>query len=498
MRNKANYFAGSFLWGVIAKLLDAGIKFLTIPLLLSYFGKQNYGLLTLAISTNAYMQLLDMGMNTGGVKFFAQWIATGKYNLIDRVARTNISFYLIIGLLNSLILIILAADGSRLFKVSPEEFITFKSLLYILSAFCIVNWLIFVFNQLLIADEKIIFTQQMLVIKSIWGLLVIWMTIYFEWSIKQYFSYYLLSNLIIIFPYFFYCQKRKLVSSIVPALYWKDFSIVFKYGLGILAMSLFQFTATQSRPLILGMFVKEGVGILTEYRIIEVFPIFIISLGSMLISIFLPKTSKAIQNNDRLSIEKLAYEGTRYSSILIALLCFPIIINAKELLTLYVGTAYSELAIWLMLWVFTLTLFLHNSPISSLVLSSGKTKMLVYSSAIACVISVLINVILANKLGVGSAVIGYLIYVIIQMSFYYFYFNNRILHLNSWRVFKSFIVPTFIGIVVSGVIMIIKIHTAILLLEIFVKTILWVAGFVCSLFITKSLKISEVKTILFK
>ena len=52
------YVAGAFAWGVVTKFLDAAIKFLTIPLLLGYFGKEDYGLLTLAIATNAYMHLL--------------------------------------------------------------------------------------------------------------------------------------------------------------------------------------------------------------------------------------------------------------------------------------------------------------------------------------------------------------------------------------------------------------------------------------------------------
>src|SRR5690606_11267077 len=102
-------------------------------------------------------------------------------------------------------------------------------------------------------------------------------------------------------------------------------------------------------------------------------------VGGMLINIFLPKTSKAIQNNDRSVIEDLAYTGTRYTSIAVTLLCFPILLNAEELLTLYVGASYSYLAVWLMLWVATLTLNLHNSPVSSLVLATGKTRMLVYS-----------------------------------------------------------------------------------------------------------------------
>ena len=69
------YFAGSFIWSVISKLTDAAVKFFTIPLMLHYFGKDNYGILTLAVATNAYMNLLNLGINTGAVKYFSQWIA---------------------------------------------------------------------------------------------------------------------------------------------------------------------------------------------------------------------------------------------------------------------------------------------------------------------------------------------------------------------------------------------------------------------------------------
>ena len=79
-----------------------------------------------------------------------------------------------------------------------------------------------------------------------------------------------------------------------------------------------------------------------------------------MLSIF-AKTSFNIQNNDRRTIERIAYEGTKYTSILVALLCFPIMLSARELLMLYVGVEYSYLSPWLFLWVFTLTLSLHNS-----------------------------------------------------------------------------------------------------------------------------------------
>ncbi|NLL51428.1 MAG: hypothetical protein GX248_01840, partial [Peptococcaceae bacterium] len=290
----------------------------------------------------------------------------------------------------------------------------------------------------------------------------------------------------------------RLIRSILPAFYWKDFSIVFKYGLAILAMSIFQFTATQSRPLILAAFSTSGIGVLTEYRIIEVFPIFIISLGGMLISIILPKSAKAIQDNDRGKIEQIAYKGTRYTSVIVSLLCFPVMLSARELLELYVGEGYTYLSLWLVLWVFTLVLYLHNSPVSSLVLSTGKTKMLVYSSAISCVVSIVINAVLTNIYGVGSAVIGYLVYIIIQMSFYYLYFNSSVLGLKSMRVFKSFIIPTGLGFVAFIGAQLLKIEMSSLLLQLIVKTVVWGVFYLLMLILFRVVDIRKISEVLLK
>lgn len=467
------YISGSFIWGAISKFLDAGIKFLTIPILLNFFGKENYGLLTLAIATNAYMALLDLGMNIGAVKFFSQWISVGKYDLLHRTARTSITFYLGISLINSIVLVALGIWGADVFQITLKEFATFQKMLFLLAAFSVVNWITFVFNQLLIADEKIAFTHQIASVKSVLGLVAVGAVILFNWSLIQYFVIYLAINSFVIVPYFFICKREGLIDSLFPAFYWQDFVIVFKYGLAILAMSLFQFSAIQSRPIVLAMFSKDGVGILAEYRIMEVFPLFIISIGGMLVSVFLPKTSRAIQNGDKGSIEKMAYLGTKYTSILVSVLCFPVMLSAQELLSLYVGAEYSHLTVWLFLWVFTLTLSLHNSPVSSLVLATGKTKMLVYSTAIASVISIILNALLANVFGVGSAVIGYLVYIIIQVLFYYLYFNNKVLGLKSLRVFKAYIVPTGLGGGAFVIVYFFGIESGSLYVQIIINSVQW-------------------------
>ena len=89
-----SYFFSAFFWSTLSKILNAIFGFVSVPLLLGFFGKAEYGLLSIATACNGYMHLMDLGMNTGAVKFFAQWEAEGHRNMIYRVAKTNISFYL--------------------------------------------------------------------------------------------------------------------------------------------------------------------------------------------------------------------------------------------------------------------------------------------------------------------------------------------------------------------------------------------------------------------
>jgi O-antigen/teichoic acid export membrane protein len=221
-------------------------------------------------------------------------------------------------------------------------------------------------------------------------------------------------------------------------------------------MAVFQMTAVKLRPVILGIFSMNGVGIIADFRVMETITIFIISVGGMFISIFLPKTSRLLSTNEREKIAQFAYNATKYTSVICVILCMPFLLNGGDILTIYVGKEYLPLVPWLNLWIVTILFFLHNSPIASLVLSTGRTKMLVFCSAASCVISLIINAVLCHRLGAGSAVVGYFVYISIQMSFYYFYFNNRVLGLNSWRVFQSFIIPALTGFLAAFFVMFLR------------------------------------------
>ena len=153
-----------------------------------------------------------------------------------------------------------------------------------------------------------------------------------------------------------------------------------------------------------------------------------------------------VAKKDHAATEHFAYKWTRLTTIVVNILCFPFIIGAKDALSAYVGTQYSNLSIWLIIWVLTVLWQMHTTPGNALVLAYGKTKLLVIVTAADCVLSIVLNCILSKYLGVGSAIVAYAFYVLIIIGLYYIAFYKKLLGLSRLKLFLDFLYPTLIAV----------------------------------------------------
>lgn len=502
MSLKNNYYISSFFWSTLQKVLVAVFGFISVPLLLGYYGKADYGLLSIATACNGYMHLLDLGMNTGAVRFYSQWKAEGKMDKIFSVARSNITFYIIIAAINIVLLLALAIFGEPLFSVTHEQFHQLRMCLLVLALFSVFSWVTTVFNQLLIADQQMTFTMQVQCVITFFKAALIGVIFIANLTLTVYFFFltFLVSAAYI--PYAWRCKRRGLIDSFRPSWNWSDFKPVMLFSLSIFALGIFQTTATQSRPIILSIFAADGAGTVAEFRIIEVIPQLIIMIGGTFSGIFLPKTSEMVAKHKEEEMKKFAYKWTTYTTIVVCCLCFPFILCAKEVLTAYVGAEYAFLSPWLIIWIITVLIQMHTTPGNSLVLAHGKTKILVQVISIACIFSMLLNIFLCKHLEVGSAVVAYFIYVIIIIGLYYVYFYKKLLCLSRFRMAKTFILPCILALVVFACVCQIHITTEMfgpineriaLIFVCLFKTLTWIIPFVLLLFIFRFIDIRDFK-----
>jgi O-antigen/teichoic acid export membrane protein len=438
-------FSGSA-WGILAKILDAAAKFITIPLLVGYYGKADYGLIALAFSLNAYLRLMDLGMNVGSVRFFSMWVAKEEWDKIKKVSRSSMLFYGTIGLINAGIFFLMADYGKYFFNLEEDQLSAYRWMMYILSASTVFNWISNVVIQLLSAKDELGYVNRITVISSILNFTVALVAIYFQWPLTLYFLFYTLSLLITI-PFNVYRLRVypvPLSDLLSPKWDGKAFKEIIGYSMAIFIMGLFQLTANELRPILLARF-ASGLDVLTDYRVIQTIAMLIVSFGGIFLQVLLPSASKIYAENNPPKLEKMVIEATKYISVFLSLVVFLLILNSNDLLLIYMGEDYQSLSIWLVIWLLTVLLSMHNTPVASLVLSSGKTKFLIYSSATACIVSLPITVIFAPQLNVGAAVIGYFVYMLIQIGFFYVYYIPKVLKLDNGKIFFGSFFPSVLG-----------------------------------------------------
>jgi len=57
-------------WTTIVNIINGVYGFISVPILIAYFGKSDYGLIGLAMSVNLYLRLIDLGFSSTNVRFF--------------------------------------------------------------------------------------------------------------------------------------------------------------------------------------------------------------------------------------------------------------------------------------------------------------------------------------------------------------------------------------------------------------------------------------------
>lgn len=443
----ANKIAKGTFWTTISNIINGIYGFVSVPLLIAYYGKSNYGLIGLAMSVNVYLRLMDMGLNSTNVRFFSNWIEKKQLNRVNKLFQSSLSIYGIIGLLNTIILLIVSVFANSIFNVSSEQVIILKQLLYILAISAFFNWMISCLDQLVRANEFVGWSQKVGLIAKMIQVLILVATIIFKFNIQVYFALSTFSYFIVI-PFLIW--KIRKVSPYIIFRFGFDRDIlkeIIPYTLNIFSFGLFQFSINYLRPVLLG--IEGSMESITDYRVLNGIVQIVIMIGGAFLGIILPSAAKAVARNDKSAQLKMAYDGTKYITIALCFCCFGVIGVSKELITLYVGDSYLHLVPWLVIWLLT-TLSSHNQAISSLILSGSNIRAITFCTIISSIIGLIVCWILIPILDVGGTIIGYGLYCLIQILFYYLYYWPKKMQLDSKKIFvKSFSPAVLVGCVIG-------------------------------------------------
>ena len=445
--NSSRIIAQGVLWTTILNVVNALYGFVSVPILIALYGKSDFGLIGLAISINVYLRLMDLGFNSTNIRYFSSWLAKGNYSNVNKLFRTSLSFYGSIGLINAIILLIISYFSNYIFNLSVEQDIIIKHLLYILSISAFLSWFSSCFDQLIKGNEHVGWTQMALLLPKCSQFIILFLTITFHFSIELYYGLTALS-LILVIP--FMIAKIKSINPFIsfsPSFDKVVFKEVLPYSLNIFSLGIFQFSIIYLRPIFLG--ILSSPDSITEYQIMDGIVKVVLLFGGAVGGVILPSASRIIAKHDDDAKNKIAYQGTKYVSIMLSFCCFGMISVTPDIISLYVGPEYLYIVKWLDLWIF-ITICSHNQAISGLILADTNIKMITISTMFAAIIGLILCWFLIPYYGVGGTVISYGVYLVIQLLFYYLYYWPVVMKLNSLKVFGiSFAPYVLLGLICS-------------------------------------------------
>ena len=446
---KAKVIVSGVAWTVINNVVSILYGIVSVPFLIHYFGKEEYGLIGLALSVNVYIQLLDMGMTNSNVRFFSEYITKDDKEHVQKLFGLTNLFYLLIGVLNSIILFGVSFFVEDLFKVTPEQAIILRNLLWILAFNATFSWISVCFDQLLRANEIIDWIKKRTTFLKVMQFVILALTIWLNLSIELYFFGYIFIVTVILPLTIVKTKKLMPGLKLAPKFDRGMFRIIFPYAMSIFSFSIFQFLAFNFRPLFLGN--MSGPGSVAEFNIMNAIAMVVTVISGTFVQVLLPIVTKMTVNADNKGINTVVFQGTKYATILLSTIIVLLIISVKEILTLYVGEEYTSLSVWMVVWLLTLCLS-HRNVMTSLVFTEKKLRSVAIMGAVAMCLAIAAYIVFIPRFGVGGVVIGFLIHELTHTLFYYIYFFPVRLHVPSGQVFLKSVLPCWVTYLAIGIV----------------------------------------------
>lgn len=443
----AKKIARGAIWTTTANIVNGAYGFISVPLLIAYFGKSNYGLIGLALSVNVYLNLMDLGLNSTNVRFFSNWLAKGEKDNVNKLFGTSMSFYGVVGLLNAIIMFVVGLFAQKIFHLGEEQGAILMHLFFILAISAFISWYTSCFDQLIQANEYVGWTGQVKILAKLLQCLILVLTLVLKFNIELYYALTTFSMFIVI-PFCVH-KIRKLCPYIhfIPHFDKTIFKQILPYSLNIFSFGIFQFSFYNLRPVFIGL--RATPADVTDFSVLNGIANIVMMLGGSFMGVFLPSVTKAVAKNNIEAVNHVIYDGTKYISILLCFCSFGVISVAPELLHIYVGPSFNYLTIWLVIWLVLLTLS-HNQAISALILAGSDIRAITYSSICASILGLLVCWFTIPIYKVGGAVIGFVVYEVFQLTFYYTYYWPRKMNIDSVKVFSKCYAPyLLLGMVIS-------------------------------------------------
>jgi O-antigen/teichoic acid export membrane protein len=415
---------------VIRILAVSLIALVLPPLLVRTLPRETYGTWILILQLSAYVNFFDFGVQTAVGRFVARTDELQDVEYRNRIVTTSLMILVGGSLLSLLMIAGIAWQFPHLFQDLPKALLgDARSTLLLVGVSAAIGLPASVFGGVFIGLQRSEVPVIILVISRFIGAVLIGVVVYSHGSIVLMGAVTALTNLV---PQIFtYIACRRFVKDLSLSLRYlskKAAKDILEYCYSLMIWSLAMLMISGVDTTIVGYFDFKAVG---YYGVAVTLTNFVIQIQSAIFSALIPAAAVLDAKAAQEKVGRLLLDSTRYGIFVLLCTGLPLIVFAKPILTLWVGSEYAlQSTLLLQTLVVANIIRLSGLPFSNLLLGTGQQRLVILSPIAEGITNLVISLIATAHFGAIGAAFGTFCGAFVSIGSHAFYNLPRTKNLN--------------------------------------------------------------------
>lgn len=395
------------------------LSFVLTPILISKLGDENFGIWALVSSIIGMYGLMDLGIDSAILRYVSFYSGKEDKKSVDQVLNTSLITYIIIGSV-ILLLTFLSLDFlARFFNVSNNNINNFKYTLIFIGSSIAVTFPTNVFRTSLLSHEFYVINNIIRITSEVLRVSTILVVLNIGYGIKEVASITLFISILNFLVYIIICTLTSTIHLNLFLFSSKMLKKILLFGFPAMVTILAHLLRVQMDSIVIAKWMDFSS--VTLYNISVKLTMFLTQFIMAISAVLDPRFGSLFGKKNYEEIKKIFYESSVIITFLTFSVGFSLLIFGKSLLNLWVGPAYLESYVILVILTIGQMLTCIQMPLISLLFALNNHRIVALISIIEGILNLSLSILFVQYFGVKGVALGTLIPIILRLPFLFVY-----------------------------------------------------------------------------
>lgn len=447
--------------GIILSYLTVIVKNLSLlvytQLLLSFFGKSEYGLYQIANSVISNLTLLNLGFSFAYIKFYTGFSIKKDEARIRKLNGTYLLFFVVISVIASLLgAILIQKSAYFLSSSSVYEQEILKKLMFFMIMNVVFTFIGSTFESNILVNERFVFQQVRQMLQSILlPVVTVFVLLFFCTNVITIVVVQTAITFVSLLANVYFC-----ISKIKMKFSFKNFEFSFMKEVGIFSFFIFLnqlFNQINDSAPVFTLGILANTKQVAVYSVVNQLKSLFLTFSQVLSTVFIPKVNRLVhQSDDSRELTQLMIKIGQYQVLILGLFLGGFILLGKKFLYLWLGKGFDEAYYLLISIVIPLVVPLSQNIAIEIQQARNQHFFRSIMLTIFSFLNIGITTFCVKKFGINGATIGYIFSLVfgygVVMNWYYQ--KKMKLDMNCfWQKMLPGMLPVILSVMVGRILL---------------------------------------------